>query len=103
LLHIAALFQIIDAANMVARGALRGAGDVRYPAVVGVLISWAATPPLCWLLGYRMGLGASGGWLGICLEVTVGGSLMWWRLASRRWAGAATAARSRLDAERAVA
>ena len=104
LLHIAAGFQIFDAANMVARGALRGAGDVRYPAVVGVLISWAATPPLCWLLGYRLGLGASGGWLGICLEVIIGAALMWWRLASRRWAPAAIASRERLAADdRAVA
>jgi MATE family multidrug resistance protein len=103
LLHVAALFQVIDAANMVARGALRGAGDVRYPAIVGVVCSWAATPPLCWLLGYRLGLGASGGWLGICLEVMVGGALMWWRLASHRWAGAAVASRARLEAERALA
>jgi multidrug resistance protein, MATE family len=104
LLHIAAAFQVIDAANMVARGALRGAGDVRYPAVVGVLISWVSTPPLCWLLGYRLRLGASGGWLGICLEVSVGAALMWSRLVSRRWAGAAVAARARLaDSERARA
>ena len=104
LLHIAAAFQVIDAANMVARGALRGAGDVRYPAVVGVLTSWVCTPPLCWLLGYRLGLGARGGWLGICLEVFVGAALMWWRLESRRWAGAAVAARARLATdERAVA
>jgi MATE family multidrug resistance protein len=104
LLHIAAAFQVLDGANMVARGALRGAGDVRYPAFVGVLISWAATPPLCWLLGYRWGLGASGGWLGICLEVFVGAGLMWWRLSSRRWAGAAVASRERLAAQdRAVA
>ena len=103
LLHIAAAFQVFDAANMVARGALRGAGDVRYPAVVGVLTSWVSTPPLCWLLGYRLGLGASGGWLGICLEVLVGGALVWRRLASRRWAGAAVAARASLEAARAVA
>ena len=96
LLHIAAGFQIIDAANMVARGALRGAGDVRYPAVVGVVASWVCTPPLCWLLGYRLGLGAEGGWLGICLEVMVGGLLMWRRLQSRHWAGAAAASRARL-------
>ena len=96
LLHIAAAFQVIDAANMVARGALRGAGDVRYPAVVGVIVSWVSTPPLCWLLGYRLGLGARGGWLGICLEVTVGATLMWWRLHSHRWAGAAVASRARL-------
>jgi MATE family multidrug resistance protein len=96
LLHIAAAFQVFDAANMVARGALRGAGDVRYPAVVGVVTSWMCTPPLCWLLGYRLGLGARGGWFGICLEVMVGAALTWWRLESRGWTVSAAASRDRL-------
>ncbi len=106
LLHIAAAFQIFDAANMVARGALRGAGDVRYPAVVGVVTSWVCTPPLCWLLGYRLGLGARGGWLGLSLEVIAGAALTWWRLESRRWKRAAIASRARLattPSDRAVA
>ena len=88
-----------------ARGVLRGAGDVRYPAVVGVVTSWVCTPPLCWLLGYRLGLGARGGWLGLCLEVFVSASLMWWRLKSRGWAPAAALARGRLatSSDRAIA
>ncbi len=64
LLWIAAAFQLFDAANAVARSVLRGTGDVRTPAVVGALAAWAATPPLTWLLGFRLGLGAIGGWLG---------------------------------------
>jgi MATE family multidrug resistance protein len=105
LLHIAAAFLIIDGSSSVARGVLRGAGDVRYPAVVGVVTSWVCTPPLCWLLGYRLGLGARGGWLGLCLEVFVSSSLMWWRLKSRGWAPAAALARARLGtvSERAIA
>jgi MATE family multidrug resistance protein len=96
LLHIAAVFQMIDAANMVARGTLRGAGDVRYAATVGIVTSWLFTPPLCWLLGYRMGLGARGGWLGLCLEITVGAALLWHRIESRRWLSAAAQARAHL-------
>ncbi len=105
LLHIAAAFQVIDASNLVARGALRGAGDVRYAAVVGVVTSWVCTPPLCWLLGYQLGLGARGGWLGICLEVFVSAALMWWRLQTRGWAAAAALSRARLatPSHRAVA
>lgn len=96
LLHVAAAFLIIDGSNSVARGALRGAGDVRYAAVVGVVASWVCTPPLCWLLGYRLGLGARGGWLGLCLEVFVSAALMWRRLQNRGWAPAAALARERL-------
>ncbi len=105
LLHVAAAFLIIDGMNGVARGALRGAGDVRYAAVVGVVTSWVCTPPLCWLLGYRLGLGARGGWLGLCLEVFVSAALMWWRLQSRGWAEAAALSRARLatPSDRAVA
>jgi MATE family multidrug resistance protein len=96
LLHLAAVFQVLDAANMVARGALRGAGDVRFSAVVGVTTSWLCTPPLAWFLGYRMHLGALGGWLGLCLEIVVGATILWWRLERRGWAKAALATRAGL-------
>jgi hypothetical protein len=61
LLYVAAAFQIFDAANIVARCALRGAGDVRYAAVVGVLTSWLCTPTFAWVLGHQLRLGAFGG------------------------------------------
>jgi multidrug resistance protein, MATE family len=89
LLYVAAVFQIFDAANMVARCALRGAGDVRFAAVVGVLTSWLCTPTLAWLLGHRYGLGAFGGWIGLCLEIILGASILWWRLERRGWSAAA--------------
>ncbi len=43
LFWIAALFQMIDAVNMVTRGVLRGTGDVRYCAWMGVALSWLMT------------------------------------------------------------
>ena len=95
LLHIAAFFLVFDAANMVARAVLRGAGDVRFAAVVGVTTSWALTPPLTWLLGYRLHLGAFGGWLGLCGEIILGAAILWWRLERRRWLPAAAASRAR--------
>jgi multidrug resistance protein, MATE family len=94
LLHVAAVFQVLDAANLVGRAALRGAGDVRYAAIVGVTTSWLCTPPVAWFLGYRMRLGALGGWLGLCLEIAVGAALLWWRLQRRGWVVAAAAARA---------
>ena len=100
LLHVAAVFQMFDGANMVARCALRGAGDVRYAAVVGVLTSWLTTPTLAWLLGHHYGLGAFGGWLGLCLEIIVGAAILWWRLERRGWLAAAELAhRAQSDEE----
>jgi multidrug resistance protein, MATE family len=99
LLHIAAVFQIFDASNIVARCSLRGAGDVRYAAVVGVLTSWLCTPTLTWLLGLHYKLGAFGGWLGLCLEIMVGSSILWWRVERRGWLAAATKSRARIAAD----
>lgn len=102
LLHVAAVFQMLDGANIVARAVLRGAGDVRVPAWVGIISSWAFLPPLTWLLGYRMGLGAAGGWLGFIAETVIGVSILWWRLERGQWLPAARAARERIRAARAA-
>jgi len=98
LLHVGAVFQVFDGANIVARATLRGTGDVRFPAVVGVLTSWALTPPLTWLLGRRLHLGAFGGWLGLCAEIVTASLILWWRLERRHWAGAAITSRAELAA-----
>jgi MATE family multidrug resistance protein len=98
LLLIGAAFQVADGANVVGRGVLRGAGDVRFAAIVGVTIAWMATPPLTWLLGYRAGLGAVGGWLGLFVEIVSGAALFWWRI--ERGGYQAAAERSRADLKR---
>jgi MATE family multidrug resistance protein len=61
LAYVAAVFLVADAANVVARGVLRGTGDVRYTAVIGIVTAWVSIPPLTWLLGIHFGLGALGG------------------------------------------
>ena len=95
LLYVAAVFQIFDAANVIARGALRGTGDVQVPAVIGITTAWLLTPPMMWLLGYRLGMGALGGWLGLCGEIILAAVILWWRLAGNGWQMAAN--RSRRD------
>ena len=96
LLHVAAVFQICDAANIVARCALRGAGDVRYAAVVGVVTSWLCTPTFAWVLGHKLKLGAYGGWLGLCIEIFLAAAVFWLRLERRGWLDIAKASRARL-------
>jgi MATE family multidrug resistance protein len=93
LLHVSLAFLVADAANVIARGVLRGASDVRYAAVVGILTSWLTTPPLTWLLGVACGLGAVGGWIGLAVEIVVGAALFWLRVARGGWRPAAAAAR----------
>jgi MATE family multidrug resistance protein len=98
LLWIAAVFQVLDGANVVARGVLRGAGDVRVPAAIGVATSWLATPPLAWVLGMGLGWGAAGGWLGLTLEIGLASWLLWRRLLGGAWQAPALAARAAMVA-----
>jgi MATE family multidrug resistance protein len=96
LLYVAALFQIADAANIVARSILRGTGDVRFAAVVGIGIAWVVTPPTTYLLGYVAGLGALGGWIGLCGEILVGAAVLWHRLLKGTWTRSAHRSRAAL-------
>src|SRR5690606_18086486 len=103
LLYVASAFQVADGANVVARGVLRGTGDVRYPAVVGIVATWSLTPPLCWVLGHLLGMGALGGWIGLSAEIVVTSTIFWWRLVRRGWSGAAARSRASLAASAEVA
>lgn len=96
LIRISALFLVADAANVIARGALRGAGDVVYPAVVGVVTAWVLTPPMAWLLGLQLGWGAAGGWIGLTAEIFIGAAILWRRIESGAWEPAAVASRQRM-------
>jgi MATE family multidrug resistance protein len=101
LLWVSAFFQISDGAAMVSRGVLRGTGDVTYPAVVGIVTAWVCTPPLAWVLGRLLGLGALGGWIGISAEITIAAALFWWRLERGGWLRSAKKSRARLLKDRA--
>lgn len=98
LVHVSLAFLVADAANVVARGVLRGAGDVRFAAIVGVLTAWTFTPPLAWFLGIELGLGAAGGWIGLAAEIILGATVFWIRVARGSWQAAAEATRAAVTA-----
>jgi MATE family multidrug resistance protein len=80
LLWVAAGFQVLDAVNIVLRGSLRGAKDVRVAAVIGIAVIWTCVPTAAYLLGRRAGWGALGGWCGFVFETLLSSVLFW-----RRW------------------
>lgn len=86
---IIAFFQFFDGANLVARGVLRGTGDVKFVASVGIIAAWACTPPLTYLLGVLLDWGAYGAWAGISGEVLIGTLVFWRRLRLGGWHRAA--------------
>jgi MATE family multidrug resistance protein len=88
LLLIAAGFQVLDAVSIVLRGALRGARDVRVPALIGVAVVWTCVPTAALLLGRVAGLGAVGGWCGFVAETTLGAVLFAARWRRGSWRGA---------------
>lgn len=64
LLPIAAVFQVLDGAQVVAAGVLRGAADTTFPAVMAILGFWGIGFPFSWYLGFRAGWGPAGLWWG---------------------------------------
>lgn len=62
LLALGAAFQLFDALQIVASGALRGAGDTRWPFLVQTALAWLLRLPLAWLLAVHLGYGVIGAW-----------------------------------------
>lgn len=65
LLRIASLFALFDGIQAVASGALRGAGDVRFPFLANVAAHWLVGLPIALTLGFGLDLGAPGLWWGL--------------------------------------
>ncbi len=86
LVRIAALFQLFDGVQAVAAGALRGAGDVRFPFAANVVAHWFIGFPIALLLGFVLGGGAPGLWWGLTSGLVVVSVILaarFWRLSSR--------------------
>ena len=83
LLMVAAIFQLFDGLQVVATGALRGAGDTRTPMIANLIGYWALGLPLGAFLCFRLHRGAVGMWVGLCLALILIGStllMVWIRL-----------------------
>ncbi|HYW88814.1 MAG TPA: MATE family efflux transporter [Chloroflexota bacterium] len=96
LLWIAAAYQIFDGFNLGASFCLRGAGDVRVPALMVLLLSWLCFVPLAHMLSFapgqgwvhflpQFGLGAAGGWSALLLYTFALASAMFLRWRSGAW------------------
>jgi MATE family multidrug resistance protein len=80
LLLVAAAFQLFDGLQIVTTGAMRGTGDTRTPMLANLGAYWFIGLPLAFVLGFKLGWGALGVWLGLCLGLIMIGSgllLIW--------------------------
>jgi MATE family multidrug resistance protein len=96
IIWIAAAYQVFDGLNFGASFALRGAGDVRIPALIVMALAWLGFVPLSHSLTFgpgegwvdflpQLGLGALGGWGALLIYVATLGTLMWLRWRSGAW------------------
>jgi MATE family multidrug resistance protein len=76
LLRIAAFFQLFDGLQVVATGALRGAGDSRTPMFCHFTGYWAIGLPLGSLLCFRYAMGAPGLWIGLSIGLVLIGVVL---------------------------
>jgi putative MATE family efflux protein len=67
-------------------GALRGAGDTRYPLMVSLFNWFVIRLPLAYVLAFPLGLGLAGIWLGVTVDYFVRAALLAWRFRSGAWA-----------------
>jgi MATE family multidrug resistance protein len=96
LLWIAAGYQLFDGLNIGSSAILRGAGDVRLPALMVLGLSWLIFVPLAHSLSFRTGqgwvdwlpqygLGAVGGWFAALIYIFFLGLMLFFRWRSRAW------------------
>jgi MATE family multidrug resistance protein len=96
LLWIAAGYQLFDGLNISSSACLRGAGDVRLPAIMVLALSWLFFVPLAHSLSFapgmgwvdwlpQFGLGAVGGWLAALAYILCLGLMLLLRWRSGAW------------------
>lgn len=78
-LAIAALFQVVDGAQVVAAGMLRGLQDTRVPMIMAAFGYWIVGMGTAVLLGFYTPLAGVGIWLGLAAGLAIVAVLLIWR------------------------
>ena len=67
-------------------GALRGAGDTRFPLLASFVNWFLVRLPLAYALAFPFGMGLTGIWMGVTADYFVRAALLAWRFRSGAWA-----------------
>ena len=76
LLAVAALFQLVDGAQVMALGLLRGVQDTRVPMIHASLSYWGLGLPAGYVLGFPLGFGGVGIWMGLVVGLAMAAVLL---------------------------
>ncbi|MEL7167114.1 MAG: MATE family efflux transporter [Pseudomonadota bacterium] len=83
LLALAALFQLVDGAQVVALGLLRGMQDTRVPMILAAVSYWLVGIPCSYGLGFVLGWEGPGIWVGLVVGLACAGvalMIRFWRI-----------------------
>jgi MATE family multidrug resistance protein len=83
LLAMAALFQLVDGAQVIALGLLRGVQDTRVPMIYAAVSYWLIGIPCSYLFGFTLGLEGIGIWLGLVVGLGAAAASLTWRFWGR--------------------
>jgi MATE family multidrug resistance protein len=89
-LAVAALFQLVDAAQAVGAGVLRGVQDTRVPMIFALFGYWVIGIGVGSVLAFPLGLQGVGIWLGLASGLGVVAVLLVWRWSRREQIGLIT-------------
>lgn len=79
LLVIAGFFQIVDGAQAVGLGILRGLEDVKIPTIIVVIAYWVLSIPLSYIFAFTFDMGAEGVWYGYLAGLSFSGVFLYLR------------------------
>lgn len=86
-LAVAALFQLVDGAQAVAAGALRGLQDTRVPMIIAGIGYWVVGFGTSILFGFGLGWAGVGIWAGLAAGLAFVSAVLVWRWNARRRLG----------------
>jgi len=85
LLRIIAFAQPATAFMIVLTGALRGAGDTKWPFYISIVGMWGVRISTCYVILHGFGWGVRGAWLSMLVDLCLRGFLFYARWRSNRW------------------
>ncbi|MDA9557512.1 MATE family efflux transporter [Vibrio sp.] len=71
--------------NLVFISALKAAGDVKFPVMMGILSMWGVSVVLSYFLGLHLAWGVIGAWIAIACDEWIRGIMMALRWRSKQW------------------
>ncbi|EDY84085.1 MATE efflux family protein [Verrucomicrobiia bacterium DG1235] len=80
---VVGLFQIFDGAQVTILGALRGISDVNVPMLITFVTYWILALPVGYVIGFPLGFGAIGVWMGLAIGLFAAALALYLRLRQR--------------------